>query len=72
MSFVVRASDKFSEGGSDYFARLEALQERLSGHLGQRVYEAVERCQATEAQAARAASRAWRAPVFIQVRSLAA
>jgi predicted nucleotidyltransferase len=34
---VVRLSDKFSDGGFDYFARLESLQRRLSGILGLRV-----------------------------------
>jgi predicted nucleotidyltransferase len=34
---VVRLSDEFSQGGFDYFARLEALQKRLSSMLGCRV-----------------------------------
>lgn len=34
---VVRLSDRFSDGGFDYFARLEALQRRLSRMLGCRV-----------------------------------
>jgi len=34
---AVRLSDQFSYGGFDYFARLEALQRRLSGMLGLRV-----------------------------------
>jgi hypothetical protein len=34
---VVRLSDGFSQGGFDYFARLEELQKRLSAMLGGRV-----------------------------------
>lgn len=34
---VVRLSDKFSAGGFDYFAQLEALRHRLSDILGCRV-----------------------------------
>jgi|SRR6478672_2635126 len=34
---VVRLSEDFSQGGFDYFARLEDLQRRLSAMLGCRV-----------------------------------
>ena len=34
---VVRLSDEFSKGGFDYFAKLEALQQRLARLLGRRV-----------------------------------
>jgi hypothetical protein len=34
---VVRLSNNFSEGGFDYFAKLEALQKRLANLLGCRV-----------------------------------
>ncbi len=34
---VVRLSEAFSEGGFDYFARIEELQRRLSATFGRRV-----------------------------------
>ncbi|MEX0956818.1 MAG: nucleotidyltransferase domain-containing protein [Rhizobiaceae bacterium] len=52
IDLAVRLDDRFSAGGFDYFAKLEALREELAGLLGQPVDLIEEPVRAERIQAA--------------------